>query len=67
MEAPFILVEAGENLEVVIRHNVVISKLNARKNFRDYLEQIAQEFDHEYSKTMHQIIMKKPDSLILGS
>lgn len=74
----FTLLEKDENLEVIIRHNVVVSKVNANKNFRDYLEQIAQEFDREYSKTMYQILMngtlnktnpitKKPDSLILGS
>ena len=62
----FIIIPKDENLEVIIRHNLIISQVNAMKNFQDYLQFLTKEFEKEYTRTVHQIVAcKEVPKLIL--
>lgn len=39
------------NLEIQMVHNVVVSKLNALENFRQYCNQITKELEYELTRS----------------
>jgi hypothetical protein len=48
----------GDNYTVQMDHVVVLGKQDPFFNFRQYVEDLIKHFDHDMTKTLHQVVLK---------